>query len=130
LKLLVVLRVIFSFIYLVFRKINDVRIEFAFLWDINFMKGEEAMPDLIRYFITKRCTKCTSCLDVCPEGAIYEGEDKYEINDELCKGCGCCTEVCPEEAIVHETDPLRSMNREADSFFGGGAWPIPGNKRR
>lgn len=105
-------------------------IENRFLWDINFKKGESLMAELIRYFITEKCQKCRQCADTCPEGAIYEEKDKYGIDDQLCKGCGICIEVCPVDAIVHETDPFRSINREADSFFGGGAFPIPGNKQR
>jgi MinD superfamily P-loop ATPase len=86
------------------------------------------MTELIKYFITNKCEKCNRCLEACPEVAIYAAEAKYEINNHLCKGCGICVEVCPTSAIIHETDPLRSINREADSFFGGGAWPIPWNK--
>lgn len=82
------------------------------------------MAKLIRYFITNKCEKCNLCAQACPEGAIYASEKKYGINDDMCIGCGICLEVCPVKAIVHETDPYRSINRESDSFFGGGAWPI------
>ena len=88
------------------------------------------MADMIRYFITKKCQKCKQCMEACPEGAIYEADDKCGIDDELCKGCGFCTDVCPVDAIVHESDPYRGINREADSFFGGGAYPILRDKIR
>jgi len=88
------------------------------------------VAELIRYFITNKCERCNRCVEVCPEGAIYAAEEKYGINDTICKGCGLCIEVCPTNAIVHETDPYRSINREADSFFGGGAWPISGHKSK
>ncbi|MEN6328295.1 MAG: 4Fe-4S binding protein, partial [Syntrophomonas sp.] len=30
--------------------------------------------------------------------AIKEGDDKYEIDPELCTECGSCADVCPVEA--------------------------------
>lgn len=86
------------------------------------------MAELIRYFITAKCERCNNCIAACPEGAIYASEEKYGIDDSLCKGCGNCLKACPKGAIIHETDAYRSINREADSFFGGGAWPISGHK--
>ncbi|AEF94236.1 4Fe-4S ferredoxin iron-sulfur binding domain-containing protein [Desulfotomaculum nigrificans CO-1-SRB] len=82
------------------------------------------MAEIIQYFITNKCKNCAQCQDVCPEKAIYAAEDKYCINDARCNGCGSCVEICPEQAIVKETDPFRSINREADSFFGSGVWPL------
>ena len=32
------------------------------------------------YIITDACVACGSCTDSCPNNAIVEAEDKYEIN--------------------------------------------------
>ena len=42
---------------------------------------------------------CGTCETECPEDAIYEGEDKYEIDADLCLGCGLCADACPSNAI-------------------------------
>ena len=77
-----------------------------------------------RFLITNDCTKCSHCLESCPEKAIHSGE-KYTI-DENCTGCGQCEAVCPDGAIIPESDPYLLINREMDTFFGGGAWPVEG----
>ncbi|SDF21922.1 DUF362 domain-containing protein [Sporolituus thermophilus] len=82
----------------------------------------------IRYFITKNCKKCDACLEHCPEGAVSDGKDGNIVNDN-CTGCAECEAMCPNGAIVRETDPYRTINREMDSFFGGGAWPLGDRKR-
>ncbi len=49
--------------------------------------------------ITDDCVSCGACESECPEGAIKEGESKYEIDAAKCTDCGTCVEVCPSEAI-------------------------------
>ncbi len=51
------------------------------------------------YKITDECTKCGTCVDVCPMDAIKEGDDKYYITEE-CTECGVCVDTCPNGAIV------------------------------
>ncbi len=45
------------------------------------------------------CVSCGSCADVCPVGAISEGEGAYVINADECIDCGACEGTCPNEAI-------------------------------
>ncbi len=45
-----------------------------------------------------KCNACSSCRDVCPEGAIHI--DEYaEIDRSKCNACGICITECPEDAI-------------------------------
>ena len=57
------------------------------------------MPHVID---ANECISCGSCAEVCPEDAISEGEEAYEIDAELCIDCGLCEEECPVEAISAE----------------------------
>jgi len=50
------------------------------------------------FIITSECVKCGMCVDVCPVGAIIEGEEQYIITN-TCIQCGQCKEVCPIDAI-------------------------------
>jgi ferredoxin len=52
------------------------------------------------HMITDDCTICGACADVCPNEAITEGEEKYEIDPEKCDDCAECVEECPAECIV------------------------------
>ncbi|MGN0384044.1 MAG: 4Fe-4S binding protein [Eubacterium sp.] len=49
--------------------------------------------------INDRCVKCGACKYVCKEGAIYDSNKKYEINNEKCTNCGKCIDKCPIFAI-------------------------------
>ncbi len=56
--------------------------------------------------ITDDCTACDACLSECPNSAITEGSDKYEIDPEKCSECDGvhdspqCANVCPVECCV------------------------------
>ena len=43
-----------------------------------------------------------SCADVCPAGAISQGDDQYVIDAAACLDCGSCSDTCPNSAIVPE----------------------------
>ena len=65
--------------------------------NINFM---EVLP--MAYKITSACVSCGSCADVCPAGAISQGDDAYVIDAAACLDCGSCSDACPNGAIVPE----------------------------
>lgn len=56
--------------------------------------------------ITDECINCDVCEPECPNTAISEGEEIYEIDPRLCTECvghfdePQCIEVCPVECIV------------------------------
>ncbi len=51
------------------------------------------------HVISDDCVACGACEAECPEEAITEGDEKYEVDPEKCTDCGACEEVCPNDAI-------------------------------
>ncbi|MBN1347367.1 MAG: 4Fe-4S binding protein [Phycisphaerae bacterium] len=49
--------------------------------------------------ITDECITCGTCADVCPEGAISEGDEVYTIDAQKCTDCATCVDECPVSAI-------------------------------
>ncbi len=55
--------------------------------------------------ITDTCINCDVCEPECPNEAISQGEEIYEIDPELCTECvghydePQCVQVCPVECI-------------------------------
>lgn len=60
-------------------------------------------------YITDECINCDVCEPECPNGAISQGEEIYEIDPSLCTECvghydePQCVDVCPVDCIL--TDP-------------------------
>jgi ferredoxin len=69
--------------------------------------------------ITDECINCDVCEPECPNDAIYQGDEIYEINPALCTECvghfedSQCIEVCPVECILvspdHQESPAQLM---------------------
>lgn len=59
--------------------------------------------------INDECINCDVCEPECPNSAITQGDEIYEINPNLCTECvghfdePQCIEVCPVDCIL--TDP-------------------------
>ncbi len=55
--------------------------------------------------ITDECINCDVCEPECPNDAIYQGEEIYEIDPNKCTECvghfdePQCREVCPVDCI-------------------------------
>jgi ferredoxin len=66
--------------------------------------------------ITDECINCDVCEPECPNDAIYQGEEIYEIDPNLCTECvghyetSQCVEVCPIDCIP--IDPNRRETQE------------------
>ena len=64
--------------------------------------------------ITEECINCDVCEPECPNTAIYQGVEIYEINPNLCTECvghfdtPQCVEVCPVECIPKDEEHKES----------------------
>lgn len=60
--------------------------------------------------INDDCVNCGACEPECPNEAISEGEEFYEIDPELCTECvgafdeSQCASVCPVDACVSDPE--------------------------
>jgi ferredoxin len=60
--------------------------------------------------ITDECINCDVCEPECPNDAIYQGEEIYEIDPARCTECvghfetQQCVDVCPVECIIVNPD--------------------------
>ncbi|MBS0298402.1 MAG: YfhL family 4Fe-4S dicluster ferredoxin [Proteobacteria bacterium] len=67
--------------------------------------------------ITDECINCDVCEPECPNGAISQGEEIYQINPALCTECvghynePQCVEVCPVDCITVNPDKIESKEQ-------------------
>ena len=68
-------------------------------------------------FITDECINCDVCEPECPNSAITQGEEIYEIAHELCTECvghfdtPQCVEVCPVDCIPNDPDKVETQEQ-------------------
>jgi len=66
--------------------------------------------------INDECINCDVCEPECPNSAITQGDEIYEIDPNLCTECvghfeePQCIEVCPVDCIL--TDPDNEESKE------------------
>ncbi|MEO6023869.1 MAG: YfhL family 4Fe-4S dicluster ferredoxin [Burkholderiales bacterium] len=72
--------------------------------------------------ITDQCINCDVCEPECPNGAIYQGVDFYEINPKLCTECighfaqPQCVEVCPVACIIPNPEVVESRDALLEKY--------------
>jgi ferredoxin len=70
----------------------------------------------VSLLITTQCINCDVCEPVCPNEAIFQGEEIYQIDPARCTECvghfdtPQCREVCPVDCIPQ--DPENVETRE------------------
>lgn len=72
--------------------------------------------------ITDLCINCDVCEPECPNGAISQGIEIYEINPLLCTECvghfdtSQCVEVCPVDCIPLDPEHVESQQQLLDKY--------------
>ena len=67
--------------------------------------------------ITDECINCDVCEPVCPNEAIYAGEEIYEIDPARCTECvghfdePQCRAVCPVDCIPLDPDHVETREQ-------------------
>lgn len=67
--------------------------------------------------ITDECINCDVCEPVCPNNAIYEGDEIYEINPSLCTECvghfdvPQCVQICPIDCIPKDPNNVETKEQ-------------------
>lgn len=73
--------------------------------------------------ITDECINCDVCEPECPNGAIYQGEQIYEIDPSLCTECvghfnqPQCVEVCPINCIPLNPDVVETQDQLMHKYY-------------
>ena len=72
--------------------------------------------------ITDECINCDVCEPECPNNAIFEGEEIYEIDHNLCTECvgqqdePQCQQVCPVDCIPNDPEHVENKDQLMDKY--------------
>ncbi len=72
--------------------------------------------------ITDECINCDVCEPECPNEAISQGDEIYEIDPELCTQCvghhdePQCQLVCPVDCIIPDPDRPETQDELQQKF--------------
>jgi len=73
--------------------------------------------------ITEECINCDVCEPECPNGAITQGADTYNIDPALCTECvghftnSQCIDVCPVDCIINDPDHVESKDQLQQKYL-------------
>ena len=74
--------------------------------------------------ITDECINCDVCEPECPNGAITQGEEIYEIAPDLCTECvghyetSQCIDVCPVDCILVDPQHEETKDQLMEKYRG------------
>ena len=72
--------------------------------------------------ITDECINCDVCEPECPNGAIYQGDEIYEIDPSKCTECvghfdePQCQQVCPVDCIPLNPEIVETRDQLMEKF--------------
>ena len=72
--------------------------------------------------ITDECINCDVCEPVCPNEAIYQGQEIYEIAPDLCTECvghfdtPQCVDICPIDCIPLNPDVVETKEQLLEKY--------------
>ena len=72
--------------------------------------------------ITDECINCDVCEPECPNGAIYQGDEIYEIDPNKCTECvghfdePQCQQVCPVDCIPLDVNNVETKDQLMEKF--------------
>ena len=72
--------------------------------------------------ITDECINCDVCEPECPNGAIFLGEDIYEIDSSKCTECvghfdePQCVQVCPVDCIPKDENCVETKEELLEKY--------------
>ncbi|MBT4803520.1 MAG: YfhL family 4Fe-4S dicluster ferredoxin [Legionellales bacterium] len=72
--------------------------------------------------ILKDCINCDVCEPVCPNQAISQGEEIFDIDPNLCTECVGhfdapeCQEICPVDCIIIDPEVIESREQLLDKY--------------
>ncbi|MGD8591517.1 MAG: YfhL family 4Fe-4S dicluster ferredoxin [Gammaproteobacteria bacterium] len=75
-------------------------------------------------YITDECINCDVCEPECPNGAITQGEEIYEIAPNLCTECvghyetSQCVDVCPVDCILVDPEHTETKDQLMEKYRG------------
>jgi len=72
--------------------------------------------------ITDECINCDVCEPECPNNAISQGDEIYEIDPNLCTECvghydtPQCVEVCPVDCIPKDENNVETQEQLMEKY--------------
>jgi uncharacterized protein len=61
--------------------------------------GKKEQHECVKPIILEGCTSCGTCIESCPENAMYMGGEGVEMEYDRCIACNNCVYACPESII-------------------------------
>ena len=61
--------------------------------------GKKEQHECVKPIIMEGCTSCGTCIESCPENAMYMGGEGVEMEYDRCIACNNCVYACPESII-------------------------------